>query len=333
MHVMKLGCLFLLVHLMAAIAQGQTPGAPPPAAPETPKEVVPAVELQVIPGDKIGGVSLDDMLDYLKDKVPGFNSTVVRPQGMSNDYPMMPQMTLKNVTVGQFLELLRTSFPGVTVTRIDNKGPAGAPLYVVRVISEQRGSFGMPPGAGGFPGMPGGVGGIPTPVAPAIRPIVKVYRLTEIVANLNGDPKKSMDDVLSLLQAALDQTDKHGDQPLLKLHQPTQTLVFKGMPDQQEVLEQVLDSLRPKESDKLAEARNQMQQMKMEFMNVSRRRDEAEAESLSQRDEIKKLQADLMTKQLQLQQTVDRLNAVEGDGVMQRLKDRRATEAKSATQP
>ena len=89
------------------------------------------------------------------------------------------------------------------------------------------------------------------------KPVVKVYRLDDIVTNLKAESsKKGLDDVLSLVQAALDEAG--GDQPALKVHQATQMLVFKGTPAQMQLVEQVLDALRPKESDQTMAVRAEL---------------------------------------------------------------------------
>ena len=95
-------------------------------------------------------VPLGDMIDMLRDKVAGFNALIVRADGVASDYPTLPGMKLKNVTLGQFLQLLRASVPGLETQRID--GPQG-PLYVIRINS----SVGTPP----FGGPPGGMPAAP----------------------------------------------------------------------------------------------------------------------------------------------------------------------------
>ena len=258
--------------LACTAATGQAAGAPPPPvapAPVPPAPVPragsPEIESQVIPGDQISSISLQDLLNLLKDTVPGFNSVIVRDPEVVPDYPTLPAMTLKNVTVGQLLELIKTSFAGVEISRID--GPT-APLYLIRILPRE----GVPTQAqaaqaaamkAAQPNQAGLAGQFnPNPIVPGFDPAsggpdapqVKVYRLDDIVRSLTtaeSDPasrKKALDDVLSLIQAALDQTGG-SDSVVLKVHEPTQTIIFKGSYRKMLVLEQVLETLRPKPNE------------------------------------------------------------------------------------
>src|SRR6185436_20453758 len=57
--------------------------------------------------------------------------------------------------------------------------------------------------------------------------------------------KAATADVLSLFQAALDQTDQDGPCKL-NVHEPTLTLLFKGSYAKQRVLEEAMSSLTPR---------------------------------------------------------------------------------------
>lgn len=313
MRVLKIVSVLLLAGLSTAAA-GQLPpgGGPPGFAPGFPgaktqdqeaQTAPPALESQVIAQFKSGPVTLDDLLTYLKDTVPGFNSVVIRSTGIPNDYPTLPDLSLKNVTVGQVLELLRTSYPGVSIHRIDGKGPSGVPLYAVRI--EMSGGPGM---IGGY-GMPPGI--FPAPTEPP-KPLVKVYRLNEIIANLNGgsDAKKSMDDVLSLVQAALDETGDSQEKVVLKVHQQTQTLVFKGSPEKMAVLEQALDALRPKECEQIAKMEGQVENVKQQYQNLAEQSDRQQqllrndlAERQALEEQVLAMKAELTQAQIELKAT------------------------------
>jgi hypothetical protein len=236
-----LGAMIALSSLSAwaQLHPAATP-APDPAAQQTPAPV----EGVMLPDQKFEQVRLDDILDFLKDKIPGFNSVVVRGPGVPDDYPTIPTLTAKNVTVGQFLEFLKSSYPGVEIQRID--GPA-APLYVIRVgsASFNPGLFGGPPGVGG--------GGVPLPGDGPTQ--IQIYRLSDIVTSIaatktdNGDhAKEALDDVLSLIQSSMEQTDEKVP-PTMKIHPATQTLLFKGNRAQIVVIQQVLEALQPTPDD------------------------------------------------------------------------------------
>jgi hypothetical protein len=217
---------------------------PPGGAPVTPAPATPEVETRLMPSDRIQHKSLEDVLRTLNEKVPGFNSVVVRSPQVPAGYPEIDDLTPKNVTVGQFMQFVRSSFPAVTIEPIE--GPNGM-LYAVHIgVPTNGGPWDM----AGVPGMP------PTAVGQFAQPNlveptqVKVYRLDDIVASLVNDDtpqarKKAMDDVLSLIQAALDQAGGT-DKVVLNVHEATQTLVFKGAMSKMAILEQVLDTLKPK---------------------------------------------------------------------------------------
>jgi len=184
---------------------------------------------------------LDEVLASIRAADPTFNSVVVRDVGVPEAYPTLPAMTLKNVTVGQFLQFVRSSYPGFDCMRID--GPTGA-LYSVRISAEgdnARRAMGAQD-----------------------RNRLHLYRLTEVIQGqaaeiISRNPKADKTEaqviadvnkeataqVLSLLQAALDQTDEDGAS-VLKMHEPTMTLMFKGSDAKQDILEEALSTLKPR---------------------------------------------------------------------------------------
>jgi hypothetical protein len=140
-------------------------------------------------------------------------------------------MTLKNVTLGQFLQFIQASFPGVQYKRLD--GPNGS-LYAIRIRMEDD----------------------PIRRQLAIdRNRVRLFRLNEFINTLADENpakdkpreekvKEATAQVLSLLQAALEQTDD-SEPCVVKIHEPTLTLMFKGGPEKQAVLEEALSALMP----------------------------------------------------------------------------------------
>jgi hypothetical protein len=259
--------LMILQGLAAAQGYGVgVEGAVPQQAPP------PKIETELMPIDKFDNLPLAEVLKIVHEKMPEFNSVVVRAPGARDDYPVIPQMSVKNVTIGQFLEFVKASYPGVDVKRID--GAAG-PLYVVQITGGplDQPNFGGFPG-GGFGGgvVPGGMAGLPGAAGPPPGPppnVVQVYRLNDIVASLaagkEGDPRElnraGLADILSLVQIALEESGEK-ETVILKVHEQTQTLLFKGSPFKQAVLEQVLNTLRPSQDPiqgrQLAELRDQV---------------------------------------------------------------------------
>jgi hypothetical protein len=248
---------------------GAVPGAGLPGGMEAaqPAEPAPKIESQLMPGEKFEDIQLSEVLTFMHEKLPEFNSVIVRSPGVDPNYPTLPQMSVKNVTIGQFLEFLKVSFPGVDIQRIS--GPAG-PLYVVKVTAGpmDRPQFhaGMFPGAAAPPGggfAPGGFAPMPgQPGQP--QNVVQVYRLTDIVGSLlatrpadQGDPRPALADILSLVQSALEESGEK-EKVVLKVHEQTQTLLFRGSMAKQAVLEQVLNTLRPAHDPQQTQQMNEL---------------------------------------------------------------------------
>ena len=205
--------------------------SPPPQEKTGGNKHGPEMESQPMPSDRIDKPTLlDDELQAIRTAVPDFNSVIIRDAATPADYPTLPPMTLKNVSLGQFLQFIQAAYPGVQCIRID--GPAGS-LYSIRINSGNSNIQ---------------------------HNHVRLYRLSDII-NAQADEaaakdkdsnkprderlKAATDDVLSLLQAALDQTDQDGPSSL-KIHEPTLTLMFKGSQAKQEVLEEALSTLSSK---------------------------------------------------------------------------------------
>jgi hypothetical protein len=245
-----------------------------------------------MPGETFEAITLDDVLMFMHEKMPAFNSVVVRAPGADTSYPIIPRMSVKNITIGQFLEFLKVSFPGVDIQRIN--GPQG-PLYVVKVVA---GPMDQPM----FPGMGGGfgAGGFPgaLPQAGAPQNVVQVYRLTDIVASLvanrEGNARDSaraaLSDILSLVQSALEESgDK--EQVVLKVHEQTQAMLFKGSVMKRAVLEQVLSTLRPEQDPVQAQLTTELRD-KVRVLEAQReidmvRRDEASRSHEKELDEMR----------------------------------------------
>jgi hypothetical protein len=218
----------------AASGEVRTDAAPP--VPYNLARSTPTIESAMMPGDRIDKpMLLDDQLEALRAALPNFNSVIVRDPGVAADYPMLPAMTLKNVTVGQFLQFVAASFPGVQFRQID--GPAGS-LYAFRIRLEDE--------------------AIRRAQLEQEKKRVRLFRLNEYITSLaDASPdkekpreqriKEATSQVLSLLQAALEQTEGEGP-TVVQIHEPTLTLLFKGSSAKQLVLEEALSTLQPQAS-------------------------------------------------------------------------------------
>jgi hypothetical protein len=326
------GLFVLLIQTMAVAQPGQHPapggfavpggmGGMAPAG-EVPVEPPPKVESQAMPGEKFENTPLDEVLQFIHDKVPEFNSVVVRSPGVQAGYPVIPGMSVKNVSIGQFLEFLEVSFPGVNIQRI--KGPTG-PLYVIKVTAGPMDQPNFADFPGGFaPGFGGGMPGAPMP-GPAVPPgqpqnVVVVYRLNDIVASLVAGKeggrelqRNALTDILSLVQSALEESGEK-EQVVLKVHESTQTLLFRGSPMKQAVLEQVLTTLRPAQdpiqAGQVAELKDKLRMVEAQREIDSVRRDEATRSYEKEVDEMR-------ARTRELQKVADQLQHENAELLMQ----------------
>jgi hypothetical protein len=266
-------CLFVILMCSIACAQRQPPAsaapsasepasaavrarppqaaqkpAPAPAAraaspPEAAQGAVPSGrghsdEDAPMPMDRIERPTLlDTQIEAIRAAVPGFNAVILRSSGVAPNYPTLPPMQLKNVTIGQFMRFVQEAFPPVDVSPVD--GPNGT-LYAIRVQgddeAERRSKM----------------------AEQANR--VRLFRLTDIVRAMAAEMpgrgsastrpeeeriKEATNHVLSLLQIAIEQADA-GAPYSLKIHEPTLTLLFKGSAEQKAVLEDALATLDPR---------------------------------------------------------------------------------------
>jgi hypothetical protein len=226
----------------AETAKDKSPAAAPPAAAPA-AAADEGTELdRVVPELKVLDQQLEDLVDYLQDIEPRFKALVVRDPDVPREYPQV-RLRLKRVPLGQILEVLTTAYPDIEVAPVQpNNGPPGAdarPVYIVKVHASDRAK------ASSGEAVPGGV---------------KVYRLTGVVGALTQSThpdisakdrpaaeKESLDQVLSLVKAAVSQVGQGGANPapLLQVHPETQTLIFKGSSEQRDAVEDVLAALAP----------------------------------------------------------------------------------------
>jgi hypothetical protein len=236
--------MFLFVALASAATEAETAkdksAAPPAAAAPAAQE---GSELdRIVPEVTFEDQRLDDIIEFLTDLEPRFKALVIRDPDVPRDYPQV-RLRLKRVPLGQILEVLTTAFPDIEVSPVQaNNGPQGAearPVYIIKVHASDRAK------AASGEVVPGGV---------------KVYRLTNVVGTLaqSAHPdlsakerptaeKEAMDQVLSLVKAALSQVGQGGGNPppVLQVHPETQTLIFKGSSEQRDAVEDVLAALAP----------------------------------------------------------------------------------------
>jgi hypothetical protein len=184
-----------------------------------------ALEDRVLPELNLDNVSLDDAVSFLRDVTPGFNAVIVRDPGVAKDYPVLHAVKLKNITVGQFLDFLNASFPGIAVQRID--GPT--PVYSIHITKNDQNLMGDDANA------------------------VVVYHVDKIILKMAQDQqgsntKRALDDLVAMLHNAL-VADSKNSKALLQADEPTQTILFKGTREENALIANAIKNLMPAEPD------------------------------------------------------------------------------------
>jgi hypothetical protein len=191
-----------------------------------------------IPEISVDNMRIDDLIAFLRDTVPTFQTVVVRDTGVPDDYPSLT-LHLKNVTPDQLIEVLSQAYPslewsttpGTTINVLKIHAPVDLPtsnLHVYSltpVVSRLKEGLGNPMGIQN--NLYGGVAAQPT---------------TKEATDEQQKRRAGLNNVLSVIKAALAQV-ANGNSAVLQVHEETETLIFKGTQPQQEAVEQVLQAL------------------------------------------------------------------------------------------
>jgi hypothetical protein len=207
---------------------------------------------------KVEGLPLVEVLNFLRDVDPTFQVVLAGP-GAQGGGPVIHELKLKNVSAESVLKLLAQTYPQIAVDTVAGDDQ-GSPIWTVVVAGPRPGEGGIP-GVPGVPGFdPGGfeMMGDPGMPAPAAQPVTIVRRLRESIDHLAGGDSeearaKARSAVLSLVQATIETQGGGGNAPaVIKLHEPTDTLVFKGTPFQAQFVDEALDTLLPSKENQHA---------------------------------------------------------------------------------
>lgn len=221
----RIGTIVILATVLAAVPFVRTAGG------EEAKSGAPAAGTRQVPPEdtvinelNVQDVPLDQLLQTVQKLVPDYKATVMHPPGSGSDLPLIT-LNLKGITLGQLVQLLQENY-GVVREQIPG---ANGDLNVFRY---------QPPA---------------DEVEAQLVSPVQIYPLAGIVNTLvksrpeaEKDPaagKKALDDILSLIKAAMDKASEGGPAPSLQVHQETVTLIFKGNSPQRMVLENVLGAM------------------------------------------------------------------------------------------
>jgi hypothetical protein len=184
-------------------------------AKETPKPApLPALsDNPVLKEVKFHNAPLSEVVGYLRQSFPRFKAVVVPDPQCSDPDPALPNIELKDIDLQQFLEVLKQTLPQLTIEGID--GEIG-PVCLFKVAAPEG----------------------------AQPPRLEVYRLSPLIPAGQSDRTKALNDILSLVQAALE-AQGSASNVLMKVHEATGTLIFRGNPTQIEVVQRALKALEP----------------------------------------------------------------------------------------
>lgn len=182
-----------------------------------------------MPSIELSGQPLEKVLNEIKAKCPGFEFSI-RRAGVPDDYPVLPQMSLHNGSLGDFICLLPKAIPGLQVT-VDNNDIANLALSA-----------------------------FPTQFTVTVGPdpdeasrVVRIFGLEDLIAyraslitqgTKEARENQATNDILSAVQAANDLADEKSP-PVMKVHAATHTLLFKGTAAQAEIAANALAALQP----------------------------------------------------------------------------------------
>jgi hypothetical protein len=259
----------------------------------------------LIPELSFQGTQLEDAIDFLQDSIPNFKAMVIRDSGVAAEVPTI-RMKLKKVSLDQFLELLTTAYPGVEVSPVSG---AGGTVYVIKVhLTDQQwrnrhglgGIDGLGGGGPGAAGVGGGGGGGASQPDVGVRVYALGQYINYVVAARAEVPKdkaaankEALNQILSLIKAALAQVgDASAPQPVIQVHEETQTLIVKGNTEQHGVLEEALAQLMPRQSDA-----DRKRQDEPRSTDVSTQREKA-----SQQDRLAEMEKMLQSARKQLEE-------------------------------
>jgi len=224
---------------------------------------------QVLPEVNFNGVALGDVVDFLRDVAPGFKVVVVRSPGATEADDPRVSVRLKQASLGQVLEILSRAYPvELSSVRASRPTDTDETILTIKPSPASRAETAGPGAGVRVYHLATITAGLHSNTAEAAVP--KNFTLSPekgedagtfnkrfeakqaemakaLAAAREADAKaqkESLADVLSLCKAAIEQ-GSNGAKASMQVHEPTQTLIFKGTPEQEAALEDVLNALDP----------------------------------------------------------------------------------------
>lgn len=210
---------------------------------------------KVLPTFQVNDQTLEEVVEMLQKEDPALKVVLVRsPQSL----PGLPRvrLVLKDVVAGDILNVIARAYPDVTLDVF--RGQTGETIYVMRVNV-------LPKGGSGH--------SITDVYVYNLAPMVRTWAEQNHRA-ADGDPQKvlsqALDDIVSLIQAAVSLVDQDQGKPVIQVHASTQTLIFSGVPAQRAAVEQAMNALRPSTGNDPMSLQNQIHDLRKEVTDLRR---------------------------------------------------------------
>jgi hypothetical protein len=199
--------LITVGQLQLAAAQNASTTAPSPTN---------DVMQKVLPEVKFDAVGLGDAINFLEDVAPGFTVVTATNEQLQSH---VITMHMKHVTLLQVVSAIQATYPSLHMHPLGDGNDAS--IYIIE----------------------------PETPAPDQTVALHIFRLAPAIqalmaANTGVQKEKPLDDVLSLIQVALVQVPG-ASQPLVQVHEGTQTLLFKGNAEQLQAVQDVMSAIEP----------------------------------------------------------------------------------------
>jgi hypothetical protein len=222
-------------------------------------------------------VSLSEVIAHLRKVDPTFQAVVSYLPGAEVGGPRIQELRLKNVPVESILGALTQAYPQIHLDLVPGSGRAGdSRVWTIRVEAGQK-----------------------TREDTSSRTYTSVHRLREIIDELirrpgaEGDRKKALESIMSLMQSIVDIQGKGGDpHAKVMLHEATETLIFNGTERQTEQVHIALNALATQD-EKVRNAYKQTEEFQRE-------RDVVSAKLRATADELSRVSKELAAAKVQV---------------------------------
>lgn len=203
-----------------------------------------ALSEELVPELNIDGLPMRDFVEYLADQWKDVQ--IVQFTGPWQDL-VVPRLHLRNVTRRQVMELLGNMFPDLDIHSLDQDlyhDKFSGNVWIFQQV--QNAAAPAPTRVSAFG------------LAQTVDRLAFHRMATSAPGGKAPDKdleQKTLKDVLSLIEATLEQSAEPGITPTVMLHEPTETVLVKGTEAQINAVQQAIQALNNSVSDKTLEGK------------------------------------------------------------------------------